>query len=95
MDERTWTSRCACKKVFHQPNSFSNHIRTCSRYKQGLGETLQNAKTKYANKRKQKRGKEAIESWYGDGELDIDLEPEVARSEANVSHSNTLTSCSI
>jgi hypothetical protein len=69
-----WSRKCACGKSFYQPNSFSNHIRTCPRYKGEVGTTLENAKVKYAQKKFLKKGKEAIETWYTADSLDVDSE---------------------
>ncbi|KAJ3536274.1 hypothetical protein NMY22_g6101 [Coprinellus aureogranulatus] len=72
MDPTEWFRKCACGQAFYKPNSFSNHINSCKRYKKDLGKTLENAKVRYAAKAKQKKGKLAIDSWYGDASLDID-----------------------
>ncbi|KAJ3549152.1 hypothetical protein NMY22_g988 [Coprinellus aureogranulatus] len=80
--EVPWSSKCYCGKTFYQPNSFSNHIRSCSRYKSDVGTTLQEAKERYAQRKKQKRGREAIESWYGDAQDSLDIDQELNREEA-------------
>lgn len=69
-----WFKKCACGQAFYKPNSFSNHINSCKRYKKDLGATLETAKARYARKSKQRKGKQAIESWYGDSSLDVDLD---------------------
>ncbi|KAJ3512825.1 hypothetical protein NMY22_g15220 [Coprinellus aureogranulatus] len=72
MESTEWFRKCACGQTFYKPNSFSNHINSCKRYKKDLGATLENAKTRYANKAKNKKGTQAIESWYGESSLDVD-----------------------
>jgi uncharacterized C2H2 Zn-finger protein len=75
LDGGSWSRACACTKVFYQPNSYSNHVRTCAAHKKGLTKSLENAKDRYAKKKKHKKGKEAIESWYGE-DLDVDQVPD-------------------
>lgn len=72
--EVVWSRKCPCGKSFYQPNSYSNHVKTCPRFKGEVGNTLEAAKARYAQKKKSKKGKEAIESWYGDEDLDLDLD---------------------
>ncbi|TEB22839.1 hypothetical protein FA13DRAFT_1715795 [Coprinellus micaceus] len=75
LDGGSWSRACTCTKVFYQPNSYSNHIRTCAAHKKGLAKSLGNAKDRYAKKKTHKKGKEAIESWYGE-DLDVDQVPD-------------------
>lgn len=71
-EDAVWTRKCPCGKSFYQPNSYSNHIRACSRYKNDVRATLENAKARYTQRRKSKKGREAIESWYTADALDVD-----------------------
>lgn len=73
----SWSQKCACGKAFYKPNSFSNHIRSCARYKNDVGSVLDGAKARYAQRQKSRKGKAAIESWYGgEGQSDDLQEPE-------------------
>ncbi|KAF6764198.1 hypothetical protein DFP72DRAFT_1059205 [Ephemerocybe angulata] len=71
----SWSEKCACGKVLYQPNTYTNHIRTCARYKARLGSNLVDAQARYrARKQKgitSKKGKE-VKTRYGDQDLDID-----------------------
>ncbi|KAJ3515408.1 hypothetical protein NMY22_g14461 [Coprinellus aureogranulatus] len=70
-----WSQRCRCGKRFYQPNSFTNHIQNCRRYKEGVGSSLESAKARWAAKaEKPRKGAEAIESWYAEGDLDVDID---------------------
>lgn len=84
-DSQSWFRKCACNKAFYKPNSFSNHIRSCGTYKAGVGSALESARAKYAAKKKSKKGKEAIESWYGQGTEDLDVDQDLVMAEAPVS----------
>ena len=81
LDGGTWSRACACTKVFYQPNSYSNHVRTCPGHKKGLAANLQSARERYSQKKKQKRGMEAIEAWCGE---DLDVDQETRRPEIEV-----------
>ncbi|KAJ3500629.1 hypothetical protein NMY22_g19200 [Coprinellus aureogranulatus] len=49
----------------------------CGVYKQGVGASLKIAQARYQTKKvTQKKGKEALEKWYGGGDLDVDNEIE-------------------
>lgn len=74
LDSGSWFRACACAKVFYQPNSYSNHVRTCVSHKKSLAESLEGTKGRYARKVKGKKGKEAIDAWYGK-DLDINQVP--------------------
>ncbi|KAJ3512195.1 hypothetical protein NMY22_g15405 [Coprinellus aureogranulatus] len=72
MDATEWFRKCPCGQAFYKPNSFSNHINSCKRYKKDLGATLESARARYAAKAKPKKGTQAIETWLGDSSLDVD-----------------------
>ncbi|KAJ3537968.1 hypothetical protein NMY22_g5372 [Coprinellus aureogranulatus] len=42
--ELEWCRKCICGKRFYQPNSYTNHINNCTRYKKGVGSSLQEAR---------------------------------------------------
>ncbi|KAJ3533663.1 hypothetical protein NMY22_g7246 [Coprinellus aureogranulatus] len=69
-----WHRKCACGKSFYQPNSYSNHVNSCSQHKQSLSASLDIARERYAKRKKHKKGKDAIESWYQAGEDDLDVD---------------------
>ncbi|KAJ3531696.1 hypothetical protein NMY22_g8044 [Coprinellus aureogranulatus] len=70
-----WSERCRCGKRFFQPNSFTYHIQGCSTYKKGVGTSLEAARARWQAKAdKPRKGKEAIQAWYGEGDLDVDHE---------------------
>jgi hypothetical protein len=75
--EAFWSKKCPCGKSFFQPNSFTNHIKSCTRYKRDVGATLENARARYSQKKKSKKGKDAIETWYAEEDLDIDQDLDV------------------
>ncbi|KAJ3501831.1 hypothetical protein NMY22_g18789 [Coprinellus aureogranulatus] len=78
MDDATaseWSQRCRCGKRFYQPNTYTTHINSCQAYKKGVSSSLEAAKARWAAKIvKGKKGKEAIESWYGNDDLDVDID---------------------
>ncbi|KAJ3531358.1 hypothetical protein NMY22_g8186 [Coprinellus aureogranulatus] len=72
-DNEEWFQKCPCGKRFYQPSSYTHHIQGCSSYKKGVGSTLEIARARWAAKTaRPKKGKEAITSWYGDRDLDVD-----------------------
>ncbi|KAF6758408.1 hypothetical protein DFP72DRAFT_1065097 [Ephemerocybe angulata] len=76
-DDAGWSRVCPCGKRFYQPNSYSNHLNSCTVNKKQLGSSLEGAKLRYdLKKSKQKRGNVAIESWYGGKSLDVDYQIE-------------------
>ncbi|KAJ3508461.1 hypothetical protein NMY22_g16610 [Coprinellus aureogranulatus] len=73
--EVAWSQKCRCGKRFFQPNNYTHHIQGCDAYKRGVGNSLEAARTRWqAKATKPKRGNEAVKSWYGDGDLDVDLD---------------------
>lgn len=97
VDPPEWFSKCPCGKSFYQPNSYSNHVKSCSRYKQNAGNVLDNAKARYAKKEKRRKGKEAVAVWYGEGGAALDVDQDLVMAEppepeAQVSHIRTFSS---
>ena len=77
MDDETpteWNQLCSCGKRFFQPNSYTNHIRSCSRYKRGVGNSLEIAKSRWEKSAKGNKGKRALDSWFAPEDLDVDRE---------------------
>ncbi|KAJ3547908.1 hypothetical protein NMY22_g1480 [Coprinellus aureogranulatus] len=86
MEATEWYRKCACGQSFYKPNSFSNHINSCKRYKTNLGATLEGARARYANKTRPKKGAEAIESWVG---ADLDVDRVISRPSQSVTSDTT------
>ncbi|KAJ3530305.1 hypothetical protein NMY22_g8628 [Coprinellus aureogranulatus] len=84
LKDEEWYQKCACGKRFYQPNSYTHHIQGCSSHKRDVGASLEGARARWAAKAaKPKKGKEAIASWYGDKDLDVDHD--ISRPEAGPS----------
>ncbi|KAF6741579.1 hypothetical protein DFP72DRAFT_1083642 [Ephemerocybe angulata] len=80
-----WSQACACGKRFYQPNSYSNHLKSCDVHRKKLGVSLEGAKQRYdLKKAKQKKGKDAIDSWYGGKNLEVDHQIEDAFTPNNL-----------
>ncbi|KAF6756915.1 hypothetical protein DFP72DRAFT_1066293 [Ephemerocybe angulata] len=72
--QEEWSQACICRKIFYQPNSYSNHINSCKIYRSQVGSALEGGKARFqARRARQKRGNEALNSWYGEDDLDVDL----------------------
>lgn len=68
-----WCRKCVCGKRFYQPNSYTTHINNCTRYKKGVGSSLEGARARYKERKSlSKKGKAALNSWFGDDELSVD-----------------------
>ena len=76
-DERSvWVRKCACGRRLYQPSSYTNHINGCAVYKSGVGSSLESAKARHKERKgKGKKGKAALASWFGEGNLDVDAIP--------------------
>ena len=69
-----WARKCTCGRRFYQPNSYTNHINGCTAYKNNVGSSLKSARERYREKGgKTKKGRAAMASWFGEGDLDIDV----------------------
>lgn len=69
-----WSRKCICNKIFHQVNSYTNHINSCKKYKTSAGATLEEAKQRYRVRQSKKGKNRPAVSRYGDDELDIDID---------------------
>jgi hypothetical protein len=85
-----WFRKCLCKKVFHQLNSYTTHIKSCQQYKTSAGATLQEAKIRYrARKSKSGKNREAPKSWDDDDDLGIDYIPPIPPGPSSASEGQT------
>lgn len=71
-----WVRKCTCGRRLYQPSSYTNHINGCAVYKSRVGSSLEGARARYKEKKgKGKKGKAALASWFGEGNLDVDAIP--------------------
>ena len=85
-----WFRKCLCKKVFHQLNSYTTHIKSCQQYKTSAGATLQEAKIRYrARKSKSGKNREVPKSWDDDDDLGIDYTPPIPPGPSSASEGQT------
>lgn len=69
-----WYRKCVCGKRLYQPNTYTNHINNCTRYKKGVNSSLEAAKARYKDRKSRPRkGKAALTSWFGDDDLGVDV----------------------
>ncbi|KAF6758419.1 hypothetical protein DFP72DRAFT_1065105 [Ephemerocybe angulata] len=87
-----WSQACACGKRYYQPNSYSNHLKSCDVHRKKLGVSLEGAKQRYdLKKAKQKKGKDAIDSWYEGKSLEVDHQIEDAFTPNNLNAASSST----
>lgn len=72
-----WVRKCPCGRRLYQPNSYTNHINGCAVYKRNVGSSLEDARARYKEKKatKSKKGKAALSTWFGEGNLEVDAIP--------------------